>query len=92
VDSGASNHMIGSHKLLTSLIENNSQFQVELGNNSKYAMKGVGITSFQLKSRNPLKMSEVLYVYRIKSTYSLSFLWRTEHMKWNSLMGRFFLG
>jgi hypothetical protein len=39
---------------------------VELSDNTKYAVKGVGTTSFQLKSRKILKMSEVLYVPRLK--------------------------
>jgi hypothetical protein len=39
---------------------------VEPGDNAKYAVKGVGTTSFQLKSKNPLKMSEVLYVAGLK--------------------------
>jgi hypothetical protein len=39
---------------------------VELGDNAKYAVKGVGTTSFQLKSGKPLKMSEVLYVPGLK--------------------------
>jgi hypothetical protein len=47
------------------LIEN-SQLHVELSDNTKYAVKGVGTTSFQLKSRKILKMSEVLYVPGLK--------------------------
>jgi hypothetical protein len=39
---------------------------VELGDNTKYAVKGVGTTSFQLISGKPLKMSEVLYVPGVK--------------------------
>jgi hypothetical protein len=39
---------------------------VDLGDNSKYVFKGVGTTSFQLKFENLLKMSEVLYVPRLK--------------------------
>jgi len=62
VDSGASHHITRSKKSLTTLIEENSQLQVELGDNAKYAVKGIGTTSFQLKSGKPLKMSEVLYV------------------------------
>jgi hypothetical protein len=52
VDSGASRHMTGSQKSLTSLTEENSRLQVELGDNAKYAVKGIGTTSFQLKSKS----------------------------------------
>jgi hypothetical protein len=66
VDSGASCHMSRSHKSLTSLTKENSRLQVELGDNVEYVVKGVGTTSFQLKSKKPLKMSEVLYVPGLK--------------------------
>jgi hypothetical protein len=39
---------------------------VELGDNTKYAVKGVGTTSVQLESRKPPRMSDVLYVRRLK--------------------------
>jgi hypothetical protein len=39
---------------------------VELGDNAKYAIKGFGTVLFQLKSKKPLKMSEVLYVPGLK--------------------------
>lgn len=66
MDSGASRHMTGSQKSLTSLIEENSRLQVELGENVKYAVKGIGTTSFQLNSEKPLEMCEVLYVPGLK--------------------------
>jgi hypothetical protein len=66
VDSGASRHMTGSQKSLTSLSEEDSGLQVELGDNAKYAVKGVGAASFQLESRKPLRMSDVLYVLGLK--------------------------
>lgn len=51
-DSGASRHMTGSRDSLTDLIEKDSTLQVELGDNSKYVVKGAGTTSFQLKSED----------------------------------------
>jgi hypothetical protein len=39
---------------------------VEFGDNSKYTVKGVGISLFQLKFGKPLMMSEVLYVPGLK--------------------------
>jgi hypothetical protein len=65
--------MTGSQKSLTILIEENSRLQVELGNNAKYAVKGVGIASSQLKSEKPLRMSAVVYVpERKKNLVSIS--------------------
>jgi hypothetical protein len=40
--------------------------QVELGDNAKYAVKVIGVASFQLESRKPLRMSDVLYVSGLK--------------------------
>jgi hypothetical protein len=39
---------------------------VELCDNSKYAVKGFGTTSFQIESKKPLMMSDVLYVSGLK--------------------------
>ena len=39
VDSGASRHMTGSQKSLVGLTKENSRLQVELGDNTKYAVK-----------------------------------------------------
>jgi hypothetical protein len=66
VDSGASRHMIRSRESLISLSEEDSGLLVELGDNAKYAVKGVGIASFQLESIKPLRMSDVLYVPGLK--------------------------
>ena len=75
VDSGASFDMTRSYESLTNLSEENSRLQVELGYNSKYAVKGVGTTLFPLKYGKPFKMSEVLYVPTLKknllSIYSM---------------------
>jgi hypothetical protein len=46
VDSGASRHMTGSQESLTSLSKEDSGLQVELGDNAKYVVKGVGTASF----------------------------------------------
>jgi hypothetical protein len=62
VDSGASRHMTGYRNSLKSLTEKNSSLQVELGDNARYAVKGVGTTSFQLESGNSLNMNDVLFV------------------------------
>jgi hypothetical protein len=67
VDSGASHHMTRSWESLTSLSEVDSILQVELGDNAKYAVEGVGTTSFQLESGKPLRMSDVLYVLGLKT-------------------------
>ena len=66
VDSGASRHMIRSWESLTSLSKEDSRLQVQLGDNAKYAVKGIGTTLFQLESGKPLRMSDVFYVPGLK--------------------------
>jgi len=58
--------MAGYRKSLTNLEEKGSSLQLELGDNSKYAVRGVGNTSFQLETGDHLHMSNVLYVPRLK--------------------------
>ena len=46
IDSDASKHMIGYKYSHNELREKNSTLYVELGDNNKYAVKGVGTSSF----------------------------------------------
>jgi hypothetical protein len=48
IDSGASKHMIGFINSLSSLTEKSSSLQVELGDDSRHAVKGFGEASLQL--------------------------------------------
>ena len=62
IDSGASRHMTGYQKLLSDLDKRKSNQNVILGDDARYAVRGVGATSFQLKSEKTLKMKDVLHV------------------------------
>jgi hypothetical protein len=62
VDNGSSRHMTGSHNCLSYLVERESTLRVELGDNTKYAMRGVGATSFQLDFGDTIHIQDVLYV------------------------------
>ena len=46
IDSGASRHMIGYRKLLSDLEKKESSQNVILGNDARYAVRGIGATSF----------------------------------------------
>lgn len=46
VDGGASWHMIGYWSTLTDLLEIDSSIHVELGDDVRYVVKGIGSTSF----------------------------------------------
>jgi len=62
IDSGASRHMTSHRDSLRSLTKKNSSLQVELGDNAKYVVKGVGASSFQLESGDSLHIRDVLFV------------------------------
>ena len=54
--------MTGYQKLLSDLSKKESNQNVILGDDARYAVRGAGATSFQLKSGKTLKMKEVLHV------------------------------
>ena len=54
--------MTGYWKLLSNLEKKESSQNVILGDDARYAVRGTGATSFQLKSGKTLKMKEVLHV------------------------------
>ena len=62
IDSGASRHMTGYQTLLSNLDKRESNQNVILGDDARYAVRGVGATSFQLKLGKTLKMKDVLHV------------------------------
>ena len=67
IDSGAARHMKGYRKLLSDMSKKERSKNVILGEDARYAVRGTGATSFQLKSRKALKMKEVLHVPRMTS-------------------------
>ena len=62
IDSGASRHVTGYHELLSDLDKRESHQKVILGDDARYAIRGAGATSFQLKTDKTLKMKDVLHV------------------------------
>jgi len=58
--------MIGNMKYFRQLKGKYTQFHIELGDDGKYASKGVGIVSFERDSRSPLHLRDVIYVLRQK--------------------------
>ena len=59
--------MTGYQKLLSDLDRRESNQNVILGDDARYAVRGVGATSFQLKYGKTLNMKEVLHVPRMTS-------------------------
>ena len=62
VDSGASRHMASARDLFMSLTEQVSVVQLELGDDAKYLVVGIGTIPFQLQSGNSLQFDDILFV------------------------------
>jgi hypothetical protein len=62
IDNGASCHMTGVHEYFKNLKEYNANFNIVLGDNSKYRPAGKGTVRFQRESGKPLSINDVLFV------------------------------
>ena len=62
IDSGASSHMTGNKRFFKDLQEGGTRIHVELGDDARYQVQGVGIVSFERESGKPLSFADVLYV------------------------------
>jgi hypothetical protein len=58
--------MTGFRSSLTNLTKKSSSLQVELGDDSRHAVKGVGEASLQLDSGKPISIKDVLFVQGLK--------------------------
>ena len=62
INSGASRHMTGYGDHLADMVQREFREKVVLGDDARYAVKGAGVTSFQLDSGKTLWMGDVLLV------------------------------
>jgi len=74
VDSGASRHMTYGRSLFSRFREQEGGISVELGDDPTYPMRGVRSISFQTPSRDVLDLSVVLFIPRLKSLLSMSYM------------------
>jgi hypothetical protein len=69
LDSGASLHMIEAWEIFRIMMESDVDIHVEFGDDAKYAMKGEGIVTFNLKLGGSLDAHDVLYVLGLKKNF-----------------------
>jgi hypothetical protein len=72
LDSGASHHMTKDRELFNILLEDGSDLDIELGNETKYPVWGQRIVQFQLELEGFFDAHEVLYVPGLKNLLSIS--------------------
>jgi hypothetical protein len=92
MNSGAFHHMIGSREVFTNFSNEDSELHVELGNDVRCVVEGIGTIQFQPKSRSPFEVTDVLYVPGLTKAYSQSQPWRTRGLKSISRMDRYLPG
>ena len=66
LDSGASFHMTGDKSLFSTLEEKDLHILIEMGNDEKYSVSGVGTVIFQREHGARLTLTDVKYVPRLK--------------------------
>eukprot|EP00253_Pinus_taeda_P021784 PITA_21784 len=66
IESGASFHMIGDKKLFSALEDKDLKMHIEMGDNERYSVLGVGMVAFQREHGAPLTLTYVMYVLGLK--------------------------
>ena len=74
IDSGASFHVIGNKEYFSHWKEDDTQLQIELGDDGNYATRGVGTISFERESGSSLYLRDVLYVPCLKNLVTIATL------------------
>jgi hypothetical protein len=83
-DNGASRHMTSVRQLFSSLKKKDSRVQVELGDDAKYPIAGVGTIPFQLESSNSLDLT-MSCLYQVSRRICFQFrLWKIRALQWSS--------
>eukprot|EP00253_Pinus_taeda_P014889 PITA_14889 len=66
LDSGASFHMTSDKSLFIALEEKNLKIRIEMGDEERYSVLGVGKVAFQREHVAPLTLTDVMYVPGLK--------------------------
>ena len=75
IDNGVSSHMTGRKRFFKDLQEGGTGIHIELGDDARYQVQGVGTVSFMREFGKPLSFADVLYVSRLtKNLISVSTL------------------
>ena len=66
MDSGASFCMTESREVFSDLKEKDLQMDIEMGENGRYNVTGIGIVTFQRELGSPLRIRDVMFVPSLK--------------------------
>lgn len=75
LDSGASFHMTGDKNLFSALEEKDLKMRIEMGDDGRYNVSGVGMVAFEREYGDPLTLTDVMYFPRLnKNLVSVAML------------------
>ena len=66
LDSGASFHMTGDEELFSDLEEKDLQMHIEMGDDGRYSVTGIGTITFERESVKPFMLKDVMHVLGLK--------------------------
>eukprot|EP00253_Pinus_taeda_P021932 PITA_21932 len=66
LDNGATFHMTGDKNLFSALEEKDLKMPIEMGDNGRYSVSGVGMVAFQREHGAPVTLTDVMYVSGLK--------------------------
>jgi len=91
LDSGASIHMNGDRGLFSTLEEKDLQILIEMGNDEKYSVLGVGMVAFQREHGARITLTDVKYVPGLKKNLVSIVMLEDRGYDVVSSKGKFFL-
>ena len=66
LDSGASFHMTGYKEIFSDLEEKDLQMHIEMGDDGRYSVTGIGTITFERESGRPFQLRYVMHVQALK--------------------------
>ena len=70
LDSGTSFHMTEDKELFSDLEEKDLKMHIEMGDDGRYSVNGIGTITFQRDSGKPFQLKDVMHVPGLKKTWS----------------------
>ena len=71
LDSGASFHMMEDKDILSDLEEEDLQIHIEIGDDGRYSVTGIGTITFERESGKPFPLKDVMHVPGLKKNLVL---------------------
>jgi hypothetical protein len=76
--------MTSTRQLFSSIKKQDSGAQVELGDDAKYPIAGVGTIPFHPESSNSLYFNDILFVPSLRKNLLSVSIWRIRALQWSS--------